>query len=332
LTSQLLAFSRKQILKPKVLHLNKVLSETEKMLRRIIGEDIDLQTILDPDLLRIKADPGQIEQIILNLAVNARDAMPHGGNLTIRTENVVVEEDDCKIMNEARPGTYVCLSIEDTGVGMDKDMLGKIFEPFFTTKEPGVGTGLGLSTVYGIVKQHEGWVHVYSEPGYGSIFHVYLPALIGREPLRMKEPVSLEKFQGAGERVLLVEDEEGVRRFAKKALEKNGFVVFEAANALQALSLYDREMGNFDLIFTDVVLPDINGVQLASQLREKSPELHIILCSGYSYISSQWSIIRERGFHFIKKPYNTYDLLQALKEAKELSKTGEKNVNNKKVS
>ncbi|UCF84671.1 MAG: PAS domain S-box protein, partial [Desulfobacteraceae bacterium] len=196
LTSQLLAFSRRQMLKPKVLNLNKVLSETDKMLRRIIGEDIKLQTLLAPELLRVKADPGQIEQIVLNLAVNARDAMPHGGILTIRTENVILEEDDCRVMNEARPGRFVCLSMEDTGRGMDKETLGKIFEPFFTTKEPGVGTGLGLSTVYGIVKQHEGWIHVYSEPGYGSIFHVYLPALVGKEPLRMKKPVSLEKFRG----------------------------------------------------------------------------------------------------------------------------------------
>jgi PAS domain S-box-containing protein len=323
LTSQLLAFSRRQILAPKVLNLNKVLSETETMLRRIIGEDIELQTVLDPDLLRIKGDPGQIEQIILNIAVNARDAMPHGGTLTIRTENVILEKDDCRIMNEARPGRFVRLSIEDTGRGMDKEILNKIFEPFFTTKEPEVGTGLGLSTVYGIVKQHEGWIHVYSEKEYGSIFDVYLPALIGKESPRVKKPVSLEKFRGTGERVLLVEDEEGVRRFAKKALEKNGFAVFEAMNALQALSLFDREMGNFDLVFTDVVLPDINGVQLACQLREKNPELRVILCSGYSYISSQWSIINEKGFHFIKKPYNTYDLLKAFKETNKLIKKEE---------
>ena len=331
LTSQLLAFSRRQVLQPKVLNLNKVLSETEKMLKRIIGEDIELKTLLDPDILRIKADSGQIEQIILNLAVNARDAMPHGGTLTVRTENVFLEEEDCRIMNEARPGKFVRLSIEDTGTGMDKEMLGKIFEPFFTTKEPGVGTGLGLSTVYGIAKQHEGWIHVYSEPGYGSIFHVYLPALAGKEPPGRKEPVSLEKLQGAGERVLIAEDEEGVRRFAKKALEMNGFMVFEAANALQALSLFEREMGNFDVVLSDVVLPDINGVQLVGQLKEKNPDLQIILCSGYSYISSQWSIIREKGFHFIKKPYNAYDLLKAFKEAKKLPKTTE-NANGKKVS
>ncbi|MGA1790991.1 MAG: PAS domain S-box protein [bacterium] len=331
LTSQLLAFSRRQILQPKVLNLNKVLSETDKMLRRIIGEDIELKTLLDPDILRIKADPGQIEQIILNLAVNARDAMPHGGTLTIRTESVVLEEEDCRIMNEARPGKFVRLSIEDTGTGMDKDMLGKIFEPFFTTKEPGVGTGLGLSTAYGIVKQHEGWIHVYSEPGYGSIFHVYLPALAGKELHRRKEPVSLKKLQGTGERILIVEDEDGVRRFAKKALEMNGFVVFEAANALQALSLFDRERGDLDLVLTDVVLPDINGVQLAGQLKEKNPELRIILCSGYSYINLQWSVIKEKGFHFIKKPYNAYDLLKVLKEVKKLIKTKE-NANSKKVS
>ncbi|MGA1842364.1 MAG: PAS domain S-box protein [bacterium] len=314
LISQLLAFSRRQILSPKVLNLNKVLSETETMLRRIIGEDIELQTVFDPNLLRIKADPGQIEQIVLNIAVNARDAMPHGGTLIIRTENVVLEKEDCKVMNEARPGRFVRLSIEDTGKGMDKETLNKIFEPFFTTKEPGVGTGLGLSTVYGIVKQHEGWIHVYSEKEYGSIFHIYLPSLNEKEPPSVKKPVSLEKFRGTGERILLVEDEEGVRRFAKKALEKNGFVVFEAMNALQALSIFDREMGNFDLVFTDIVLPDINGVQLACQLREKNPELRIILCSGYSYISTQWSIIEEKGFHFIKKPYNTYDLLKLFKE------------------
>jgi len=324
LTNHLLAFSRRQVLKPKVLNLNRVLAEIEKLLRRIIGEDVELRTILDPELLRVKADPGQVEQIIMNLAVNARDAMPHGGTLTIRTENEVLDEDHSKVMNEARPGRFVRLSIEDTGIGMDKEaVLPHIFEPFFSTKAPGIGTGLGLSTVYGIVKQHDGWIHVYSEPGYGSIFHVYLPALASKEPLIFQRSASLNGLKGSGERILIVEDEEGVRRFTKKALEKTGFVVFEAANALQALSLFDREGGDFHLVLSDVVLPDINGVQLVSQLREKNPGLLVVLCSGYSYLHSHWSMIHKKDFHFIKKPYNIYDLLEAFKEAKDSMEHGQ---------
>ncbi|MBN2372664.1 PAS domain S-box protein [bacterium] len=316
LTNHLLAFSRKQILQPKILDLNFVVTEMEKMLKRLLGSDIELLTFLDNGLWRVKADQGQIEQIIMNLAVNARDAMPHGGTLTIRTENVTLDKDHCTVMQEARPGRFVHLSVEDTGIGMDKDTLNKIFEPFFTTKEQGEGTGLGLSTIYGIVKQHEGWVSVYSEKGYGSTFGIYLPALLVKKQVAFKEAVSRQDFKGSGERILVIEDDEGVRSFAKRALEKNGYKVFESSNALDALSLFDREYGDFSLVLCDVVLPDLNGVELVDRLMAKQPRLPVLMCSGYyTNQKSQWSVISERNLHFIKKPYNTYELLKAIKEA-----------------
>ncbi|MGA1790272.1 MAG: PAS domain S-box protein [bacterium] len=315
LTRQLLAFSRRQMLQPKVLDIDAVVGETEKMLRRLIGEDIELVTILGPALGRVKADPGQVVQIIINLAVNARDAMPKGGRLTIKTENVILDEDMCKVIPESRPGGFICLAFEDTGVGMDKATLNQIFEPFFSTKGPGEGTGLGLSTVYGIVKQHDGFINVYSEPGQGSTFKVYLPILSIKQERTSKGISALERFQGHGERILLVEDEEGVRKFAKKALSKNGYEVLEATNAQEALNLFEKEKGAFHLVLSDVVLPDQNGIQLIDQLLSRNQELTVLLSSGYSDQKSQWPVIYERNFQFLKKPYNTLTLLQAVKDA-----------------
>ena len=325
LTRQLLAFSRRQMLQPKVLDIDAVVGETEKMLRRLIGEDIELVTILGPALGRVKADPGQVVQIIINLAVNARDAMPKGGRLTIKTENVILDEDMCKVIPESRPGGFICLAFEDTGVGMDKATLNQIFEPFFSTKGPGEGTGLGLSTVYGNVKQHDGFINVYSEPGQGSTFKVYLPILSIKQERKSKGISALERFQGHGERILLVEDEEGVRKFAKKALSKNGYEVLEAKNAQEALNLFEKEKGAFHLVLSDVVLPDQNGIQLVDQLLSRNQGLTVLLSSGYSDQKSQWPVIYERNFQFLKKPYNTLTLLQAVKDAQ---KKGE--VTNKK--
>ncbi|MGA1826615.1 MAG: ATP-binding protein, partial [bacterium] len=316
LTRQLLAFSRKQMLKPTVIDLNALLEETKKLLRRVIREDIDIVTVFGPNLKTIKADQGQIEQIILNLAINARDAMPQGGALTIRTENALLDEDYCKVMPDARSGEFVRLSVEDTGIGMDKATLNKIFEPFFTTKKVGEGTGLGLSSVYGIVKQHEGWINHFSQPGYGTTFEIYLPALSLVESYTPTPPHSLAQFQGAGERILLIEDDEGVRFFTQMALRKNGYSVFEATNALDALSLFEREKGDFRLVLCDVVLPDINGVQLVEKLISQNPHMRILFCSGYcTDQKSQWAVIREKNFCFLKKPYNTYELLRAVKDA-----------------
>ncbi|MGA1844682.1 MAG: PAS domain S-box protein [bacterium] len=317
LTRQLLAFSRRQLLSPKMLDLAAVVADAEKMLKRIIGEDIELVTLPSSGPHRVKADPGQILQIIVNLSVNACDAMPHGGKLIIRMKNMVFEEEQCIMVPEARPGRFVCLSFEDTGIGMDKTTLSHIFEPFFTTKGPGEGTGLGLSTVYGIVKQHEGFITVYSEPGQGTTFKVYLPVPSVDLETAPEEHGSLDALHGQGERILLVEDEEGVRRFARKALSKNGYSVFEAGCAQEAMDIFDREKGNFLLVLSDVVLPDQNGIQLVDRLLSKNRHLMVILSSGYSDQRSQWPLICERNFKFIKKPYTALNLLQAVKEVRE---------------
>jgi two-component system cell cycle sensor histidine kinase/response regulator CckA len=313
LTRQLLAFSRKQVLQPQSLDLNALVSDVGKMLHRIIGEDIELVNDLEPRLGRVKADPGQIEQIIMNLVVNARDAMPQGGRLTIKTENVILDEDYCQVFAEARPGEFVRLSVEDTGVGMDKKTLQHMFEPFFSTKED--GTGLGLSVVYGIVKQHEGWVNVYSEPGQGSAFKVYLPAFAVEAEGKKVEAISLQELQGSGERILLVEDDEGVRKLTTRALGRNGYVVFEATRTQEALRVFEGEGGKFHLVFTDVVLPDGTGLQLIDQLLPRNPELRVLLSSGYTDRKSQWPLIRARGFRFLQKPYALAELLRAIREA-----------------
>ncbi|MEW5800485.1 MAG: PAS domain S-box protein [bacterium] len=319
LTRQLLAFSRGQMLQPKILDLNELITDMQKMLRRLIGEDIVLTAHLEPNLERIKADPGQIEQVIMNLAVNARDAMPKGGSLNIRTENVtrmVLEKEPGYAASEAAPGGFVCLSVSDTGVGIDKGIIDHIFEPFFSTKELGKGTGLGLSTVYGIVKQHEGFIHVESEAGQGATFRVYLPALaITRPEDETLKVISPLKSRGSGERILLVEDEDEVREYTLRMLRENGFCVFEAASAEEALDIFEKEKGNIHLVFSDVALPGQNGLELVEQLLSRKPQLRVLLCSGYTDEKSQWPLIRERNFRFLKKPFTLNNLLQAVKEA-----------------
>ena len=314
LTDQLLAFSRKQALKQEILALNGVVAETEKMLERLISEDIELTTDLEPELWLVKADQGQITQILMNLTINARDAMAQGGKIVIKTENMNIDEEFCQRFSYARPGQFVRLSVEDTGVGMDQEIMSHIFDPFFTTKEIGKGTGLGLSVIYGIVKQHEGWVNVYSEPGQGSVFRIYLPASFASEAKEFEEEVPIEELQGHGERVLLVEDERMLREFAVRTLPENGYVVFAAEKAEEALELFEREKGEFHIVFSDVVLPGINGVKLVDRLLVKKPELKVLLSSGYMEDKSQLSVIRKRGFNFLQKPYTLVELLKSLKE------------------
>jgi signal transduction histidine kinase/CheY-like chemotaxis protein len=315
LTRQLLLFSRRQPMEFTSFNLNTTVDNLLKMLHRLIGEDIAIKTELDPELWTVQADAGNIEQVIMNLTVNARDAMPEGGTLTIKTENMHVDEDYCKTYTYAHPGRFVCISVQDTGVGMDKEIIDSIFEPFFTTKGPGKGTGMGLSVVYGIVKQHDGWVNVYSEPGQGSTLKIYLPASSLKAEDETKETISLKGLQGSGERILLVEDEEEVREFATMVLGENGYVVYDAANAEEALDIFDKEAGSFDLIFSDVVLPGKSGIQLVDQLISHKPEIRILLSSGYTDHKSQWPVIRERGFRFLQKPYGLTDLLRAIREA-----------------
>ncbi|MFH2026442.1 MAG: PAS domain S-box protein [bacterium] len=314
LTRQLLAFSRKLVLESKVMDLNTVVTDVEKMLERLIGEDIKMDTFLEPDLMHVKVDPGQIEQVIMNLVFNARDAMPDGGKITVKTENVIIDKNLSKVIPEALPGRFVRFSVEDSGVGIDKAILDQIFEPFFTTKEFDVGTGLGLSVVYGIIKQHDGWVNVYSEPGQGTIFNVYLPAVSAEIEYEKKDTISLKELKGSGERILLVEDEEGIRGFAAEALRESGYIIFEAANAKEAHDLFINENGNFDLVFSDVVMPGKSGLELVDELLSGKPDLQVLLCSGYSDKKSQWSEIKKRGFRFLQKPYGVADLLKSIKE------------------
>jgi PAS domain S-box-containing protein len=317
LTRQLLLFSRKQRMELAPIDINATIEDMLKMLQRLIGEDIAIHPKLEPDLWNVQGDAGKIEQVLLNLVVNARDAMPSGGRITIKTKNIVFDEEHCRLAPETRSGRFVCLSVEDQGVGMEKKTLEHIFEPFFSTKEAGKGTGLGLSVVYGIVKQHDGWIHVYSEPGKGSIFRVYLAAFSAKLQKRTEESISLSDLRGGGERILMVEDEEGVREFAAKALRECGYVIFEAAGAKEALQIFDREAGNFRLLFSDVVLSDQSGLELAEKFLSRKPELQVLLSSGYTDHKSQWPIISEKGFHYLEKPYFLRDLLRAVKRAME---------------
>ncbi len=314
LTRQLLAFSRRQPLQRRVIDLNKVVSEMDVMLRRLIGEDIELVSDLH-DEIRLKADPGQIEQVIINLVVNARDAMPEGGRLSVRTRAVVLDDHACLSMPGARPGWFACVSIEDTGMGIPRDVMDQIFEPFFSTKGPGKGTGLGLAVVYGIVRQHGGWINVYSEPRHGTVFKIYLPAADGETEESADDTGKDRQSRGDGQRILLVEDERTVREFAARALRQSGYVIVEAGDAEEALRIFHKEEGHFDLVFSDVVLPDKSGIKLTEEIAEESPDMPVILSSGYTDQKSQWPMIEERGYRFLQKPYSLPELLGVVGEA-----------------
>jgi len=321
LTRQLLLFSRKQPMEPASVAVNDLVNDLLKMLYRLIGEDITITTELESDVWPILADEGTIEQVIMNLAVNARDAMPKGGRLTIKTENVALSEGDSQDISEARSGQFVCISIADTGFGMDAKTVERIFEPFFTTKEVGRGTGLGLSVVYGIVKQHEGWINVYSKPGKGSVFKVYLSALLTKAHQKnAKEEIPIQQLQGKGERILVVEDEEEVRKLTVRMLRKNNYRVNEASNAQEALNVFEQERGMFTLVLSDVVLPDQTGLELVDKLLLRQPKLRVLLMSGYTDHKSQWPVIQKKGFRFLQKPYALPDLLRTLREIIEVSK------------
>jgi len=315
LTRQLLLFSRRQPMEYIPLDLNKVINELIKMLNRLIGENISLTTDLASNLWTVKGDAGTTEQVIMNLVVNARDAMPKEGEITIKTENLYIDEEYCKDCRDARPGEFVCLLVRDTGVGIDQSIIDRIFEPFFTTKEVGKATGMGLSVVYGIVKQHEGWVNVESSPGKGSIFRICLPAVSGEPEEKQKEGVSLEEVKGKGERILLVEDEESVRALTKRVLSKNGYVVFTATNVQEALDIFKKEKGNFDLIFSDIILPDGRGPELLEEILKLKPKISVLFTSGYSDEKLDWSTIREGDYPYLQKPYSLSALLRVVRDA-----------------
>ncbi len=281
LTHQLLAFSRRQVLEPQVLDLNAAVSETTRMLGRLIGEHIELVARLDPALGSVRVDPSQLEQVIMNLTLNARDAMPAGGRLTIETANVDLDEPSAAPQFVIQPGRYVVLAVTDTGCGMDAETRARLFEPFFTTKEPGKGTGLGLATVYGVVKQSGGYIAAESEPGRGSAFRIYLPRVEGRTTEAPLGLVPSCSFDGS-ETILLAEDDDAVRRLVRRALEERGYTVLEAPDGRAALEIGERHGGPLDLLITDVVMPAMGGNEVAVQLTIRYPGLRVLYTSGYS--------------------------------------------------
>lgn len=313
LARQLLMFSRKHPMEYVTLNLNDTVMGLHKMLSRVIGEDIVVETRLEKNLWNILADRGTMEQVIMNIAVNARDAMPHGGTLVIQTENVTLDEKQAKKFPEVRPGQFVKLTMTDTGIGMDQETLEHIFEPFFSTKGPGKGTGLGLSVVYGIVKQHEGWITATSQPGKGACFEIYFPVVTDRTSISIPEKQVSGDVRGKGEKILLVEDEESVCHSTTLALEKVGYDVTMAHNAEEALKIF-RKTKNFDLVFCDVVLPDRSSVELVEELISKNSKLKVLFSSGYTDQKSQWLKILGQGYRYIQKPYALQDLLRVLRE------------------
>jgi two-component system cell cycle sensor histidine kinase/response regulator CckA len=313
LTKQLLAFSRRQILQPRVLNLNEIVLGLETMLQRLIGENIDLQVSLAPELGCLKADPSQVEQVIVNLAVNGRDAMPDGGKLTIETANIDLDEIYAEQHKSVTPGPYVLLAVSDTGHGMQLDTLPHIFEPFYTNKEHGKGTGMGLATVYGIVKQSGGDIWVYSEPGKGSIFKIYLPRVEAAPEVEEKRVLPERELRGH-ETILLVEDEELVRTMLSEALRRYGYQVLEATQGSEAISLLTEYHSPVGLLLTDVVMPEMSGQVLAERMVEINPDLKVLFTSGYSDNAIVRHGILRPGVHFIQKPFTIVALLQKIRE------------------
>jgi two-component system cell cycle sensor histidine kinase/response regulator CckA len=313
LTRQLLAFSRKQILQPKVLNLNGVVADMEKMLGRLIGEDIQIVTNLAPTVGRVEADPGQLEQVIVNLVVNARDAMPDGGTLTIETANVDVEQHSVADRGPVPTGSYVTVTVRDTGTGMDERTKARLFEPFFTTKELGKGTGLGLATVYGIVKQSGGYITVASEEGTGATFTIYLQRLATASDERNGSNRSRGRAPGGSETVLLVEDEDIVRRLVRDILERSGYRILEAADGQEALEVGRDNHEAIDLLLTDVVMPKMRGNELVERLLSLSPEMKILYMSGYAEDAIANDGVIEPHGAFIQKPFTVEALTQKVR-------------------
>lgn len=312
LTRQLLAFSRRQVLEMEDLDLSDVVNGLMKMIRRVIGEDIDVQIMEGRCLGMVRADRGQMEQVLLNLCVNARDAMPEGGNLIIETENVEMDAEYCSIHSWASPGHYALLSVTDTGCGMDAEIQPHIFEPFFTTKGVGKGTGLGLATVYGIVRQHQGMIQVYSEAGRGTTFKVYLPS-IERAGITA-EPKVIERARGGTETILVAEDDEALRKLTTRILESAGYTVFLAANGLEALDVFEQHAPEVHLCLLDVVMPMMGGKAVYEALRREHPRLRFLFSSGYSTATMQKDPLTQKEVELIQKPYAPGELLRKVRK------------------
>jgi len=313
LTSQLLAFSRKQVLIPRVINPVGLVKALENILARLVGEDIELRTFLPPETGNIKADPGQIEQVLMNLVANARDAMPAGGKLTIETSNRIFDDDYAREHPGVQPGEYVRLVVSDTGHGMDRELLSHVFEPFFTTKEPGKGTGLGLSTVYGIVQQSDGHITCYSELGEGTTFSIYFPRTVEAVD-RTTAPAGKAAPVKGNETILLVEDEEMVRRFTQRVLENNGYTVIAAAGGKEALAAMESQKCGINLLVTDVVMPQMSGKQLAQRVLGECPDVKVLYISGYTGNAILQQGMLEPGIDFVQKPFDTRELLAKIRE------------------
>jgi CheY-like chemotaxis protein len=321
LTQQLLAFSRQQVLQPKALNLNALVTGIEKMLRRLLGEDIELVTRLAPDLGFVKADAGQIDQIIMNFAVNARDAMPRGGRLSLETANVDLNDEYARGHPGVRPGRYVMMAVSDTGIGMDEATRSRVFEPFFTTKDPGKGTGLGLATAFGIVKQSGGNIWAYSEPGHGTTFRVYLPR--ADAPVEATgPPLPNEPAQGGSESILLVEDDDSLRDLARESLQTMGYTVLEAKHGAQALIVAEQHPGPIHLLVTDVIMPHMNGRELADQLVGARRDTRVLYMSGYTGEVIRGQDLVHPGTTFLPKPFSPDSLARKVREVLDLDREG----------
>jgi signal transduction histidine kinase len=312
LTHQLLAFARQELIKPRVLNINDVVENVEQLLIRTLGEHIELITDLADNLHPVLADPGQIEQVLINLAVNARDAMPHGGKLTIQTASTDIDETAAAERGELTPGRYVAVKVSDTGTGIPKDVLDRVFEPFFTTKPKGEGTGLGLATVYGIITQARGHVRIYSEPGLGTVVTALLP-VTGQDASAVTPPPA-ERQCGHGETVLVVEDETAMREVTRRILARNGYHAIAVASGHDALTALTRHLEHIDVLLTDVILPHMQGSELAGKIRIRQPAVRVVFMSGYTQDHLAAQGVLEPGVHLIEKPFSETTLLTKLRE------------------
>jgi PAS domain S-box-containing protein len=315
LSRQLLLFSRQQPTQKKPLNVLTVIENMKRMLSRLMGEDVRVSVEGPRDTWTVEADKGNIEQLIMNLAGNARDAMPKGGSLAIHVWNINLRQDSPIAKRTGRTGKFVRISVADDGTGMDPDALDHIFEPFYTTKSEAKGTGLGLSVVSGIVEQHGGFIYVDSEPGEGTDFRIYLPAAPDLELEEETGEWSLERYTGNGEKILIVEDDDGVRDFAAKTLRFGGYVVEEAATAQEAIAILEKEGSGFDLVFSDIVMPGMSGIDLVEVLSERWPDLRVVLTSGYTEQKAQLETFLGEGYPFLSKPYDVPSLLKRLKKS-----------------
>jgi two-component system cell cycle sensor histidine kinase/response regulator CckA len=313
LTHQLLAFSRRQPFTPRAVQLNTLILNMEKMLSRLIGEDIELITVLGAEPASTHTDPGQIEQVIMNVVVNARDAMPGGGKVIVETNNVQMDTAQAGGNVDLRPGPYVLLAISDTGMGMDAETVAHLFEPFFTTKAAGKGTGLGLATAYGIVKQSGGAITIYSEPGHGTTVKIYLPSAVAKAPVQPEEPASTASLRGT-ETILLVEDEARVRKLICQVLNARGYQVLEALSGEQAIRIAAKYKGSIHLLLTDVVMPEMSGPRTVEEIRALHPTIKVLFMSGYTDEAIVHHGILDSGQAFLQKPFLPNTLARKVRE------------------